>query len=88
MQELRFGRIENLHVRGGEPLFDPPPRLVQKIKIDSAGPLRAPRADCALKARVIGCLDQLTRIQNGVVQSIEVRDGLPFTIEVETKPRP
>ena len=33
MQRLNFGRIEALHVQDGEPMFDPAPRIVQKVKI-------------------------------------------------------
>ena len=33
MQTLNFGRIEDLIIRGGEPVFDPAPRVIQKVKI-------------------------------------------------------
>jgi hypothetical protein len=31
MQRLNFGRIEDLVVRGGEPVFDPAPRVIQQM---------------------------------------------------------
>ena len=33
MQRLNFGRIQNLVVRDGEPVFDPAPKVIQKVKI-------------------------------------------------------
>lgn len=33
LQNLNFGRIEGLHVRAGEPTFEPLPRIVRKLKI-------------------------------------------------------
>ena len=32
MQRLNFGRIEDLHVLNGEPLFDPPPRVFRDVR--------------------------------------------------------
>ena len=31
LQRLNFGRIERLLVRNGMPVFDPPPRIIQKL---------------------------------------------------------
>jgi hypothetical protein len=45
MQRLNFGRIENLHVRGGEPVFDPAPRVSKKLKIGGENDPR-PEAAC------------------------------------------
>ena len=35
MQQLCFGRIENLTVRRGEPIFDPPPKVSREVKLGS-----------------------------------------------------
>lgn len=32
MQDINFGAIEELEIRGGEPMFSPPPRVVREIK--------------------------------------------------------
>ena len=32
MQQINFGRIEGLTLRGGEPVFDPAPRIVREVK--------------------------------------------------------
>ena len=33
MQQKNFCRIENLHIRAGEPVFDPHPRVVREVKL-------------------------------------------------------
>jgi hypothetical protein len=85
MQNVNFGCIENLHIRDGEPCFDPPPRLVYEIKISGENGPRAEshRRDFALKSGVIQLLAQIVRIQNGIIQTIVVRHGLPQLLRVE-----
>ncbi len=84
MQQLHFGRIENLVVRHGDPVLDPPPRRLRDIKL---GGLNGPRpehdaANFKLKSRVsefFACLDD---IGDGIIQTLEVKDGLPFLVTV------
>ena len=33
MEQLCFGRIENLIIRGGEPTFDPPPKVSRDVQV-------------------------------------------------------
>jgi hypothetical protein len=85
MQRLAFGRIENLEVRGGEPSFAPPPRIIQDIKL---GNEHAPRLelegdDFLLKAAVIDLFEHLKRVGDGTVAVIEVRHGLPHKLEIQ-----
>jgi len=85
LQALNFGRIEALTIRGGQPVFDPPPRIIQKIKM---GADNVPRpemgyADFRLKDGVIELLEVIARLENGEIRSIEVRCGLPVNAEVE-----
>jgi hypothetical protein len=35
MRRVQFGRFEGLHICNGEPVWDPPPRLVRVAKIGS-----------------------------------------------------
>ena len=87
MQEMDFGRV-HLHVRGGEPQFDPKPRVVRKVKI---GAPRPPRPEVkltgfVLKKEVVELFRDLEELDNGMVK-IEVRHGLPFSMEIETEPK-
>jgi hypothetical protein len=85
MQRLNFGWIEDLEVRGGEPLFrQTAPRITQDIKI---GAENGPRPECEkgdflLRTAVIELFTHLNRIDNGRIAKLEVRHGLPFRLVV------
>ena len=40
MQALNFGRIEGLHVQGGEPDFTPLPRVIRSIEVKHGLPFK------------------------------------------------
>ena len=85
MQRLNFGSIEDLEVRGGEPVFSQAaPRITQDIKIGAAnGPrLEAEKDNFLLKTAIIELFAHLNRIDHGSVAKIEVRHGLPFRLVV------
>lgn len=88
MQRTNFGIIEDLHVKGGQLQFNPPPRVVRKLKIGGEnGPRPEARAaDFALKREVLELFEHLERLGNGVVRRIEVKGGLPFSLDVEEGP--
>jgi len=84
LQDLNFGRIEGLHVRGGEPTFEPAPRIVQKLKM---GGENGPRPESTLddfwlKHQVVEMFDVIAGIGEGQVLAIDVKNGLPFSLEV------
>jgi hypothetical protein len=85
MQRLNFGRIEGLAITDGEPVFLPPPRMIQDIKI---GGENGPRPeltieDFALKSSAIELFNHLSRIGDGTLASIEIKYGMPFKLVVE-----
>jgi hypothetical protein len=85
MQWLNFGRIEGLRVRNGEPVFDPGPRVVRKLKI---GGENGPRPELfsdefPLKAQTIELFAAISELGEGTVLSIDVKHGLPFAVELE-----
>lgn len=85
MQQLNFGRIEDLEIRAGEPLFNPATRVVQDIKI---GAENGPRPeslipDFLLKNQVIELFEHFDRLGEATVTCIDVKHGLPFKLVVE-----
>jgi hypothetical protein len=84
MQTINFGRIEDLAVRGGNPVFDPPPRVVREIKIGGDNGPRAERdaANFLLKDQVVELLHHLDHLRDGTVAVLEVKHGLPFRLLV------
>ena len=85
IQQINFGLIDRLQVRDGQPVLDPPPRIVQKVKLGGDGD-RGPvttSEDYLLKSQVIELLATIAGINDGEVLRIEVKHGLPFSMEIE-----
>ena len=85
MQQLYFGRIENLAIQHGEPVFSPPPQLIQDIKLgagENGCRPEAYREDFMLRSSVIELFHHLELLGSGNVAAIEVRHGLPFRIVI------
>src|SRR4051812_34989572 len=78
MQLLNFGRIEGLAIKGGEPMFDPAPRIIRDVKLGGAnGPrLESGIADFVLKDSVVELFNHLTRIGDGTLESLEIKGGV------------
>lgn len=85
MQRINYGRIEGLPVRRGEPVLDPPPRIIREIKFSGENGPRpeSAKADFALKAQVRDLFAQLEALGDGVIPCIEIQRGLPFRMTVE-----
>ncbi len=86
MQLLNFGRIENLCVRGSDPIFDPPPRLVKDVKLaalDNGARPELTSTDFALKREHTELFRCLGELGHGTVDLIEIKAGLPFRICIE-----
>ena len=85
MQRLNFGRIQNLVVRDGEPVFDPAPKVIQKVKIggDNGPRPEISRDDFLLKKQTVELLEAISDLGDGTVLIIDVKHGLPFAVEIE-----
>lgn len=85
MQRVNFGRIEGLVVTDGQPVLDPPPRIVREIKF---GGENGPRPESvidnfALKVQVVELFRTFDDLRDGVIEVLEVKHGLPFRMAVE-----
>lgn len=88
MQRINHGRIEGLAIRRGAPAFNPPPRVVQDIKLGGENGPRPElqRDDFALRSQVTELFEHLARLGDGVVTVLEVKHGLPFKLVIEQTP--
>lgn len=88
MRRLGYGTIRGLHVRSGDPLFDPPPRVIRAVRLTEAGPpcRESANADYALKREHFAFAAELEAIGNGVIDVIKVHDGLPVGLEISEQP--
>ncbi len=84
-QTQLFGTIHDLRFRGGEPVFDPPPRVIRRVKLGGHNTARpqAAAADFALKQEWVEFFNHLDACVNGTVLVIEVAHGLPLFFENE-----
>ena len=85
LQSLNFGRIEGLHVKAGQPTFDPAPRVLRKLKMggDNGPRHETGLQDFWLKQQTIEMLEAIAELGDGEVLSIEVKHGLAFAMELE-----
>jgi len=85
LQVTNYGYIERLKFHDGEPVFEPPPRIIEKRKMgcDNGPRPEAGLTDFWLKRQIIELLDLISDIGDGELLTIEVRGGLPFLVELE-----
>ena len=84
MQDINFGRIENLRVRGGQPAFDGMVRVVREVKFGGENGPR-PESQCSdftLKGPVVEMLQYFDRLGNCHIDVLEIKHGLPFRMLV------
>ena len=84
LQQVNFGRLESLVIVDGEPVFDPPPRIVREIKFGGENGPRAElgASDFLLKSQVIELLAFFDELQNRTIDVLEIKHGLPFRVIV------
>jgi hypothetical protein len=85
MQRINFGRIEQLVIRNGLPVFTPFPRILREMKFPGEnGPrpeLSAP--DFALKHQAREFFEQITTMKAAVIEYLEIHHGIPFRMTFE-----
>jgi hypothetical protein len=88
LQKVNYGRVEDLSIRGGEPMFNPPPRIVRDVKLGAADNGARPElesADFALKREHVELFESLRRLGDGAIEAIEIKAGLPFRLIIEER---
>jgi hypothetical protein len=83
IRDVHFGRIEELQVRQGQPLFSPPPRVIRTVKVAGSKATKpSQRDDAELKRESLDVLRELEALGDGVVRRIEVAHGVPLFMEI------
>jgi len=85
MQRINHGCIKELVVREGEPVLDPPPRVIRSVKFGGENGARpeSAKGDFVLKEQVLDLFEWMKSMQNGVIRHLEIKHGLPFRMDVE-----
>jgi hypothetical protein len=81
--DLRYGRIDGLHIRGGLPVFDPAPQVIRTVKFGGPEEACPPTlAQVLSKPQTQALLRELSRVEGGCILRLEVRDSQPCFMEV------
>jgi hypothetical protein len=86
-QAVNHGRVEGLEVRRSEPVLDPLPMILKDVKLDKT---EEPRfelilGDFILSGEVSRMLDIFDKMNCGVIRLIEVREGIPRRMLMESQ---
>ncbi|MCE5314045.1 MAG: hypothetical protein ABFD49_07220 [Armatimonadota bacterium] len=84
MKELRYGKIEGLAICDGEPVIEPTTKVLRDVKLfsDPEKTLIIPDRDYRDKVQVTEMLRQFHRLHYGIVETLEVHNGLPFRMQI------
>jgi hypothetical protein len=84
LRSIAFGRIENLRVRGGEPIVDSDTRWVRVVKLNAVRQDEGSGStdEYIIKAHVAALFREFELLQDGLILRVEVRHGLPVLAEV------
>ena len=84
IRTLRFGQIEFLQIRAGEPVLDPKPTVVHALKFGVPREPIVPAApDFGLKCEAADLIEYTRVVDEGEIRTLVVRHGLPFSMEIE-----
>ena len=85
MQQIGFGSFESVLIEKGQLVLDPWPTTVRGVKFgseDRSVP-PTPTAEFELKRQVVELLEYVRAVDAGKIRCLEIRHGLPFSMEVE-----
>lgn len=82
-QWINFGQMQGLVVHEGEPLFDPPPKILRTIKFGTAPSEKGGANDYLLKQQALEMFHHFDRLQNTTIVSLDVKAGLPFRMTLD-----
>jgi len=76
---VNFGQILDLMVANAEPVWDPAPTVLSEVRLDiDEGPRQENElSDFKLPSEVQRLMSHLDQLQDGRIEKIEVRAGVP-----------
>src|ERR1039458_8503432 len=87
-QDINFGQIQELHVRNSDPVWDPAPTVLSEIKLDTEDTPRpeSELPDFKLSSEIRRLMCRLDQLENGRIERIEVREGIPRRLVLASLP--
>lgn len=88
MQDLNFGQFIGIVIRNGDPVCDPPPCRKREHKFRAENGPRPERSaeDFVLKSEVVELFAYFDDVQNGTIDILEVKHGVPFRMIITEEP--
>ena len=84
MSQLWFGRFEFVRIERGEIVIDPWPTAVRDIKFAAGKQIgKPPEPTSNLGPQVVEFFSHVRDVESGEIRQLEVRHGLPFSMEIE-----
>jgi hypothetical protein len=86
-QDVNFGQIQGLHVRNSDPVWDPAPTVLSEVRLDiEEGPRpEGELPDFKLSSEIQRLMCQLDQLQDGKIEKIEVRGGVPRRLVLSSR---
>lgn len=81
--KVDYGSVFELRVKDGQPIQDPAPRIVRDIRMKCSPPPKDVPLEFVLKEQMVTFLETTRRITDGVVDEIQIKGGLPFSMRIE-----
>ena len=86
LRRLGFGRLESIRIQRGAVILDPCPTVIQILKFGSTDhPEQVEPAAFELKMPLAQLFEFIRGVEDGEIRCLEVRHGLPFSIEIERR---
>ncbi len=86
MRSVWCGRLSQIPVRDGQPALGPPMKVTRLVKLRPGQEPPAPKKvfarEAALRPEVLKLLTQVRAMKHGVIERLEVCDGLPTVAEL------
>ncbi|MCC6363117.1 MAG: hypothetical protein IT165_06300 [Bryobacterales bacterium] len=83
MKAVGFGRFEYIQIRDGQIVLDPWPTAVRDVKFGVEPVAERPQSEHQLKRQVAEFFEYTRDVDAGEIRALEIRHGLPFSMEVE-----
>ena len=85
-QRMGFGKIFGLVVRNRDPILDPRTEVFLDVKLDSTEVPRPEQdlSDFVLCVEILRLFNSLAAMNNGIIERVEVRAGIPVRMIVRT----
>jgi hypothetical protein len=89
VRETRFGTIEHIRLSGGRPIIDANTEVATEYRLSGTEPPKEVMTDdeYLMRPQVRAMFERFRLVQDGIIKSLDIRDGLPFKMIVRRSAR-